>query len=134
MERDETYIRPLKSIRLKCLDCASTSNGVKACEFTGCPLYPLRFGKNIPKGTSRVKSIRKYCVQWCMNNQSKEVQHCPSEDCYLYLYRHGKNPFNARLKHALKSHEPIAVTSFEGTKYQIGGNTPFNERTEKLCN
>ena len=37
---------PLKAIREKCLDCNYTSNEVKLCPCTDCPLWPFRFGKN----------------------------------------------------------------------------------------
>jgi len=43
---------PLKAIRAKCLDCSDTSNEVKLCPVTNCPLYPFRFGKN-PYRTKR---------------------------------------------------------------------------------
>lgn len=40
-------ITPLKSIRLKCLDCsAGHPKVVKLCPVTDCSLYPFRFGKN----------------------------------------------------------------------------------------
>ena len=38
--------RPLKAIRLKCLDCcAGQSAEVRLCPVTNCTLYPYRFGK-----------------------------------------------------------------------------------------
>jgi hypothetical protein len=40
-------LTPLRAIRAKCLDCSDmSSNEVKLCGFTDCPLYPYRFGKN----------------------------------------------------------------------------------------
>lgn len=40
-------LSPLKSIRLKCLDCCCDSpKEVKLCEITDCILYTYRFGKN----------------------------------------------------------------------------------------
>lgn len=83
---------PLKSIRLKCLDCSSTSSKVQQCQNSDCPLYPLRLGKNVPRGTSRVKAIRQYCVSSCMNEQPTEVRQCPTEDCPLFPFRFGTNP------------------------------------------
>ena len=35
-----------KAIRLKCQDCADSSNGVRDCHICKCPLWPYRFGKN----------------------------------------------------------------------------------------
>ena len=40
-------MNPLKVIRLKCLECSNgSSNEVKLCPVTKCPLYPYRFGTN----------------------------------------------------------------------------------------
>lgn len=44
---EEKRISPLKAIRLKCLDCCcGSSNEVKLCTLTRCPLYPFREGYN----------------------------------------------------------------------------------------
>lgn len=38
---------PMKAIRAKCLDCCcGSSNEVRLCTATGCPLYEFRLGKN----------------------------------------------------------------------------------------
>lgn len=37
---------PIKAIRAKCMDCVETSNEVRLCPVSDCPLYPYRFGKN----------------------------------------------------------------------------------------
>jgi len=38
--------RPLKAIRLKCLDCSNgSSHEVRFCPVMSCPLYPYRYGK-----------------------------------------------------------------------------------------
>ncbi len=40
-------LTPLKAIRKNCLECSSgSSNEVKNCIITDCPLYPYRLGKN----------------------------------------------------------------------------------------
>lgn len=40
-------ITPIKAIRLKCLDCCcGSSNEVKLCAATSCPLYLFREGHN----------------------------------------------------------------------------------------
>jgi len=40
-------MRPLKSIRKKCLECsAGSTKEVRMCLIKNCPLYPYRFGKN----------------------------------------------------------------------------------------
>lgn len=44
---EDKRISPLKAIRLKCLDCCcGSSNEVKLCPCTKCPLYPFREGHN----------------------------------------------------------------------------------------
>lgn len=44
---NEKHLTPLKAIRAKCLDCCNgSSKEVKLCTVAGCPLYPLRLGKN----------------------------------------------------------------------------------------
>jgi hypothetical protein len=45
---------PIKAIRAKCLDCCGgSSNEVKLCPATECPIYAFRFGRN-PYRTVRV--------------------------------------------------------------------------------
>jgi len=36
----------LRSMRLKCLDCATSQGAVRKCWVEDCPLYHYRFGKN----------------------------------------------------------------------------------------
>ena len=44
---EEKRISPLKAIRFKCLNCCcGSSNEVKLCPATSCPLYPFREGHN----------------------------------------------------------------------------------------
>lgn len=48
-------MRPLRAIRLKCLDCCcGQRNEVKLCPSNDCPLWEFRFGK-LPKNDSRKK-------------------------------------------------------------------------------
>lgn len=40
-------VTPMKAIRAKCLDCScGSTNEVKLCPITRCPLYPFREGHN----------------------------------------------------------------------------------------
>lgn len=40
-------VTPMKAIRAKCLDCScGSSNEVKLCPVTSCPLFPFREGRN----------------------------------------------------------------------------------------
>ena len=44
---EEKRMSALKAIRLKCLDCCcGSSNEVKLCTVSRCPLYPFREGHN----------------------------------------------------------------------------------------
>lgn len=45
--------------------------------------------------TNPVKAIRKKCLDCCMG-QTEEVKQCPIEDCELYPFRFGKNPFRTK--------------------------------------
>ena len=53
--------RPLKAIRLKCLDCSGwSSSEVAKCVHEKCILWGLRFGKK-PKGIEyKTISLREY--------------------------------------------------------------------------
>ncbi len=49
-EKNMKTPRPLRAIRLKCLDCSGWGyKEVELCEHKSCVLYELRFGKK-PKG------------------------------------------------------------------------------------
>jgi hypothetical protein len=44
------YTTPIKTIRLKCLDCtAGSRKEVRLCTVVQCPLYPYRFGRRPSK-------------------------------------------------------------------------------------
>jgi len=63
--------RPLKAIRLKCLDCCGWSQGeVKNCTSEACILHPLRFGKK-PKNRAYSKISMDECInalnKWAKN-------------------------------------------------------------------
>jgi len=57
-------VRPLRAIRLKCLDCSCWSQGeVAKCTHKDCVLWSLRYGKK-PKNTEYEKmSTVEYMVQ-----------------------------------------------------------------------
>lgn len=63
---------PLKAIRLKCLDCSDMSyREVEKCEFTECPLYPFRFGKNPNrKGIGNASNFKKKPTQQAISEQT----------------------------------------------------------------
>lgn len=45
--------------------------------------------------TNPVKAIREYCLTCCLDNVN-EVKACPAEECALYAFRLGKNPYRAK--------------------------------------
>lgn len=42
-----------------------------------------------------VKAIRAKCLD-CCGQQANEVKMCPAQDCPLYPFRFGKNPYRKR--------------------------------------
>ena len=59
----KSRISPLKSIRLKCLDCAGNEEvEIRLCPILDCPLYPFRMGKNLNRkgiGNKNARVARK---------------------------------------------------------------------------
>ena len=45
--------------------------------------------------TTPLKAIKKKCLD-CMGWQPQEVRSCPFDDCSLYPFRFGKNPFTKK--------------------------------------
>jgi len=47
---------PIKAIRAKCIDCCGGSEGeARKCTAIGCPLWPLRMGRNVYHANARSK-------------------------------------------------------------------------------
>ena len=44
--------------------------------------------------TTPLRAIRAKCVD-CMNGQRKEIRVCPCQDCALWVFRTGHNPYRA---------------------------------------
>ena len=55
---------------------------------------PTQSPRNDPP-TNPVKAIRKKCLE-CSVGSNEEVAKCPVEDCYLWPFRFGKNPYRTR--------------------------------------
>ena len=54
------YIRPLKAIRAKCLDCCGGSaKEVRLCTAKDCPLYLYRFGCKMETWVKRINKSHK---------------------------------------------------------------------------
>ena len=72
--------RPLKAIRLKCLDCSETRKDVTECPCNGvasplCNLYPYRFGKR-PRTQSQLAVLA--CPTILETRTAGQVQTHPS--------------------------------------------------------
>lgn len=120
--------RPLRAIRLRCLDCSETLADVRNCPCSSCHLWRFRMGKrprahvpapdcpatseNLtaealgacsgPKATRNTKSplraIRKHCLD-CAGCSAKYVTWCShSGRCPLWPYRLGVRPATAYAK------------------------------------
>ena len=86
---------PLRSIRLKCLDCClGSAPEVSLCPAgIYCTLHPYRKGR--PEGMTEIRPlriIREYCLQCGEENSRSSVESCPVKNCPLYPYRLGKHP------------------------------------------
>lgn len=42
------------------------------------------------------KAVKKYCFEECSISQRKELELCPLNNCPLYNFRDGKNPFRKK--------------------------------------
>ena len=60
--------------------------------------------------TNPVKAIRKKCLDCCMGQQ-EEVKQCPVEDCDLYPFRFGKNPFRQKVERNLTDEQKEELRS-----------------------
>lgn len=87
--QDKTRILPpLRAVRARCRDCASSVSDVRLCVHEFCALWRFRLGKK-PSGQrggrAVRKAIRRYCV-WCSGENPQEPKRCPSIDCPLWPY------------------------------------------------
>ena len=58
----DTPLRPLRAMRVKCLECCCNNSAeVRRCHMTDCPLWPFRMGRNPNRAGmgSREGSFRK---------------------------------------------------------------------------
>ena len=70
--------------------------------------------------TNPTKAIRKKCLDCCMG-QAEEVKQCPIEDCDLYPYRFGKNPFRAKREYSEEEKERLR-SNLEKVRYNRSKN------------
>lgn len=57
--------------------------------------------------TNPVRAIRRKCLDCCMN-QVEEVKRCPIEDCPLFPFRFGKNPFRTKREYTEEQRQAMA--------------------------
>lgn len=70
--------------------------------------------------TNPIKAIRKKCLDCCMG-QVEEVKQCPIEDCDLYPFRFGKNPFRAKREYSEEEKERLR-SNLEKVRYNRSKN------------
>lgn len=70
--------------------------------------------------TNPVKAILRKCLDCCMGQQ-EEVKQCPIEDCDLYPFRFGKNPFRAKREYTEEQKERLR-SSLENARKNRGKN------------
>lgn len=64
------------------------------------------------KQTNPVKAIRKYCLSCCLQSAS-EVELCPAEECELWAFRMGKNPYRKeRTEAQIEAARKAAASNF----------------------
>jgi|WetSurSiteA1Bulk_404760.scaffolds.fasta_scaffold97234_2 hypothetical protein len=85
-------LKPIKTIRHYCFSCVGyvSWNEVEQCGIDNCPFFEYRLGK----GRVKNKVFRQFCLQ-CMGDNSQSaalVKECPTNTCFIYPYRFGKNP------------------------------------------
>jgi hypothetical protein len=105
------HTTPLRAVRLHCVECCGgSSNEVRHCSATSCPLWPFRFGRRpnaeekavvaeLPTyplerrmaGASALRAARKRCID-CSGGTDAAVRACTFNGCALHRYRFGKNP------------------------------------------
>ena len=63
-----------------------------------------------------VKAIRAKCLDCCYGQKS-EVALCPSEDCALFQFRFGKNPFRAKREYSPEEKAAMAARLKDSRKH-----------------
>lgn len=63
--------------------------------------------------TNPVKVIREKCLECCCG-QASEVSLCTIEDCPLWVWRFGKNPYRAKTKR-----EPLTGEKLEAARERL---------------
>ena len=76
---------PAKAIRAFCLECSNnSSNEVKICPRTVCPLYPFRFGKNPYRKRREMTEEERQVLRDRLNNVRKTPSNSAEEIDFDY--------------------------------------------------
>lgn len=85
-----------KSIKLKCHECSGDRKEIRNCEFSQCPLWVFRNGRQVESAYddmnvryTRSMAVKKYCL-WCMGNDLESVKSCIDEKCPFFEFSHRK--------------------------------------------
>lgn len=83
----------LRVLRLRCIDCAGSTQQATRCDQKDCPLWDHRKGHR-PKGykarRTPLRALRAHCLD-CCDGQAKEVRLCPAFLCPLWPWRSGRS-------------------------------------------
>lgn len=99
-------LTPMKAIRAKCLDCsAGSSNEVKLCQVTNCPLFPYRFGKNPnlqkERTPAQLEALRNGRVAFESVDNSVHSPENPATEGKLYpRHKNRRKPTQRRIEKA----------------------------------
>jgi len=76
----------LRVLRLRCIDCAGSTQKATRCHLSDRELWDYRTGHR-PKGykakRTPLRALRVYCIS-CCDGSHKEVRLCPAYDCPLW--------------------------------------------------
>ena len=67
------------------------------------------------KQKNPVKAIRAYCLNCCLES-ANEVALCPADECELWEFRMGKNPYRKKAEYTEEQKQELAQRFKLGTK------------------
>ena len=80
---------PLQAVKKYCVWCCNDQpKEVNLCQDFKCSLNKKNLTKKV------LKAIRLRCID-CQPDSKKAVLNCTGNDCFLYIFRLGKNPNRA---------------------------------------
>ena len=70
-----------------------------------------------------VKAIRAFCLG-CAGGNANEVKLCPAEDCELYPFRFGKNPYRTKRELTEEQKAVMVERLAKARESQLAENAP----------